>query len=243
MALDKKIETTNSAKDLKCIIIEDEPLAAKVLSDYILKVPFLKLNGQFKNAILATEYLNNTEIDLIFLDLHLPKMKGMEFLKTLIHSPYIIITTAYHQYAIESYEFNVADYLLKPFGFDRFFIAVNKVKTMHNQRYLMQESQSEKMYIFINVQKKKIKVLFSEIHYIESQKEYIKIVTVKNVYLTKMGTHQIESILPTQNFIRIHRSFIIAIDKIDSYTSELVEISGKSIPVGRAYRDALYGLS
>src|SRR5215203_781166 len=115
--------------NLRCIIVEDEPLAAKVLSDYISQVPFLRLEGTFKDAILATDYLTDHHTDLIFLDIHLPKLKGMAFLKTLSHPPAVIITTAYHQYALEGFNLNVKDYLLKPFDFERFLIAVTKVKT------------------------------------------------------------------------------------------------------------------
>src|SRR3954469_1727660 len=114
---------------IKCIIVEDEPLAVKVLSDYISQMPFLELQGTFKDAILATEYLREQSVDLIFLDIHLPKLKGMAFLKTLTDPPAVIITTAYHQYAVEGFNLNVTDYLLKPFEFERFLIAVNKVRT------------------------------------------------------------------------------------------------------------------
>src|SRR5215217_7091527 len=115
--------------DIKCIIVEDEPLAVKVLSDYISQIPFLNLQGTFKDAILAADYLRLSSTDLIFLDIHLPKLKGMAFLKTLINPPQVIITTAYHQYAVEGFDLNVTDYLLKPIEFERFLIAVNKVKT------------------------------------------------------------------------------------------------------------------
>src|SRR6186997_612705 len=115
--------------NIKCIIVEDEPLAVKVLSDYILQVPFLELQGTFKDAILATDYLRDHTVNLIFLDIHLPKLKGMAFLKTLTNSPAVIITTAYHQYAVEGFNLNVTDYLLKPFDFERFLVAVNKVKS------------------------------------------------------------------------------------------------------------------
>src|ERR1700753_4244260 len=114
---------------IKCIIIEDEPLAVKVLSDYVAQIPFLQLDGTFKDAILATDYLRKTTTDLIFLDIHLPRLKGMAFLKTLSSPPAVIITTAYHQYAVEGFNLNVTDYLLKPFDFERFLIAVNKVRT------------------------------------------------------------------------------------------------------------------
>ena len=227
---------------INCIIIEDEPLAAKVLSDYISQVPFLELQGTFKDAILATEYLRDHHPDLIFLDIHLPKLKGMAFLKTLTHPPAVIVTTAYHQYAVEGFNLNVADYLLKPFDFERFLLAVTKVKVSEARNERANDTAEVKNSIFLNVQKRKVKILFSEIIYVESQREYIKVVTTKNEYISKMGTHEIESLLPANQFRRIHRSFIISLNKIDSYTAEMIEVSGVSIPIGRGYRDAIEGL-
>lgn len=225
---------------IKCIIIEDEPLAVKVLKDYIAEVPFLDLQDTFKDAILATDYLRNHSIDLMFLDIHLPKLKGMAFLKMLSHPPAVIITTAYHQYAVEGYDLNVTDYLLKPIEFERFLAAVTKVKkgnTIVQTPSL--ESPEIKDFIFLNVQKKKVKILFSEIVYIESQREYVKVVTTKKEYLSKMSTHEIEALLPAQRFKRIHRSFIVALEKIESYTAEEVEVNGVGIPIGRGYREVL----
>ena len=225
--------------EINCIIIEDEPLAVKVLSDYISQVPFLKLQGTFKDAILATDYLRDHHPDLIFLDIHLPKLKGMAFLKTLTNVPAVIITTAYHQYAVEGFNLNVTDYLLKPFEFERFLTAVTKVKT---EKQKPDESQEKKDYLFLNVQKKKVKILFSEIVYIESQREYIKIITTRKEYISKMSTHEMEDLLPAHLFKRIHRSFIISINKIDSYTAEMVEVNGVSVPIGRGYRDIIENL-
>jgi len=227
---------------IKCIIIEDEPLAVKVLSDYILQVPFLELQRTFKDAILATDYLRDNTTDLIFLDIHLPKLKGMAFLKTLAYPPAVIITTAYHQYAVEGFNLNVKDYLLKPFDFERFLIAVTKVKTAEREKQAPNESQEIKDFIFLHVQKKKVKILFSEIVYIESQREYIKITTTKKEYISKMSTHEIEDLLPAHLFKRIHRSFIISMSKIESYTAEIVEVNGISIPIGRGYRDIIDNL-
>lgn len=224
---------------IRCIIVEDEPLAAKVLSDYVSQVPFLELTGTFKDAILATEYLRENSVDLIFLDIHLPKLKGMAFLKTLTDPPAVIITTAYHQYAVEGFNLNVTDYLLKPFEFERFLVAVNKVKTGQTGIGKAGEPAEQKDFIFLNVQKKKVKILFSDIVYIESQREYIKIVTTRKEYISKMSTHEIESLLPANLFKRIHRSFIISISKIESYTAEAVEVNGLSIPIGRGYRDVI----
>jgi len=228
--------------NLRCIIVEDEPLAAKVLSDYISQVPFLRLEGTFKDAILATDYLTDHHTDLIFLDIHLPKLKGMAFLKTLSHPPAVIITTAYHQYALEGFNLNVKDYLLKPFDFERFLVAVTKVKTAQGEKQEPKDSGAAKDYLFVNVQKKKVKILFSEILYVESQREYIKIVSIKNVYLSKMSTHEMEDLLPPHLFKRIHRSFIVSVSKIESYTAEMVEVNGHSIPIGRGYRDIIENL-
>lgn len=225
---------------LNCIIIEDEPLATKILTDYIAEVPFLILQATFKDAILATEYLRQHTPDLIFLDIHLPKLKGMAFLKTLSHPPSVIITTAYHQYAVEGFNLNVTDYLLKPFELERFLIAVNKVKVAQKEKLI--ENPEFKDFIFLNIQKKKVKIMFADMLYIESQREYIKIVTTKGSFLSKMSTHEIEALLPALHFKRIHRSFIVSINKIDSYTAEMVELNGISIPIGRGYRDVLEGL-
>jgi two-component system LytT family response regulator len=217
---------------ITCIIIEDEPLAAKVLSDYIAAVPFLELQKVFKDAILASEFLLHHHTDLIFLDIHLPKLKGMAFLKTLVNPPSVIVTTAYHQYAVEGFNLNVKDYLLKPIEFERFLTAVNKVNT--EQKKVTGDIRD---FIFVNVQKRKVKILFSAILYIESQREYIKIVTSRGEFISKMSTNEIEDLLPAHQFKRIHRSFIVSVSQIDAYTAEAVEIKGNSIPIGRGYKD------
>lgn len=227
---------------ISCIIVEDEPLAVKVLADYISEVPFLHLEATFKDAILATDYLRKHKPDLIFLDIHLPKLKGMAFLKTLPHPPAVIITTAYHQYAVEGFELNVTDYLLKPFDFERFLVAVNKVKSAQKEVHQPVEKGEAKGYLFLTVHKRKVKVLFDDILYIESQREYIKIVTTKGEHLSKMSTHETEDLLPAHLFKRIHRSFIVSVGKIESYTAEAVEVGGVSIPVGRGYREVIEGL-
>src|SRR6476469_9619168 len=169
---------------IKCIIIEDEPLAVKVLSDYIAQAGFLELQGSFKDAILATDWLRLHTTELIFLDIHLPRLKGMSFLKTLAHPPAVIITTAYHEYAVEGFNLSVTDYLLKPFDFERFLVAVAKVKTAKTAIPGNEEARATKDHLFLNVQKKKVKILFQDIIYIESQREYIKIVTTKDEYLS-----------------------------------------------------------
>ena len=226
---------------ITCIVVEDEPLAAKVLTDYIAEVPFLELRKVFKDAILATEYLRENLVDLIFLDIHLPKLKGMAFLKTLTSPPAVIITTAYHQYAVEGFNLNVTDYLLKPIEFDRFLVAVNKVaKTLRGAVDLSLENRKD--YVFLNIQKKKVKILHDEILYIESQREYVKIVTAKKEYLSKISTHEIEAMLPSSLFKRVHRSFIVSMNKIESYTADEIEVAGTPIPVGRDYKHILDAL-
>jgi two-component system LytT family response regulator len=220
---------------LKCIIVEDEPLARKVLEGYISRVPFLDLQGSFEDAIEALEHLRVTRVDLMFLDIHLPEISGLTFLKTLPDPPDVIITTAYHEHALEGYELNVIDYLLKPFEFERFLAAVNKVKRQSKGAVV----EPARDYLFVNIQLKKVRIHFSEILYIESQKEYVNIVTSDKAHLTKMSTHEIESLLPRSLFRRIHRSYIIALDKVKSFNSEMVEIEGRSIPVGRGYKEVL----
>lgn len=225
--------------EINCIIIEDEPLAVKVLTDYIHEVPFLKLQGSFRDAIAATEFLRENTTDLIFLDIHLPKLKGLAFLKTLAQKPDVIVTTAYHQYAVEGFNMNVTDYLLKPFDFERFLVAVNKVKSRRREAEPSREAAEKKNAIFLSVQKKKVRILFSDIVYIESQREYVKVVTTGEEYLSKVSTHELEDALPSQLFKRIHRSYIIALDKIKSYNADSVELTGISLPIGRAYRHVL----
>jgi two-component system, LytTR family, response regulator len=227
---------------ISCIIVEDEPLAAKVLTDYVAQVPFLELKGIFKDAILATEYLRDHQPDLIFLDIHLPKLKGMAFLKTLTHAPAVIITTAYHEYAVQGFELNVTDYLLKPFEFERFLVAVNKVSNAKKQTPTPAVQEDTKDHLFVNVQKKKVKILFDDILYIESQREYIKIVTTKGEHVSKISTHEIEDALPASQFKRIHRSFIVSVSKINSYTAEDVEVNGTWLPIGRGYKDVMASL-
>ena len=166
----------------------------------------------------------------------------MAFLKTLSNPPAVIITTAYHQYAVEGFNLNVTDYLLKPFDFERFLVAVTKVSTAQEptgETGARAGESGARDFVFINVQKKRVKIFFSDIVYIESQREYIKIMTTKGEYISKMSTHEIEEILPVHLFKRVHRSFIVSISRIESYTAEMIEINGVSIPIGKGYRDGM----
>jgi two-component system, LytTR family, response regulator len=222
---------------IMCIIIEDEPLAVNVLKDYIEQVPYLELSEVFKEAISAGNYLQQQNIDLIFLDIHLPKIKGLAFLRTLANPPAIIVTTAYHQYAIEGFELSVADYLLKPISFNRFLAAVTKVSKLIAATTVNKPTEEKNEdSIFITVNRKKVRVVLNEILYIESRKEYVQIHTTEYTHITKIGTTQLEELLPSAKFKRIHRSFIVAVNKIQSYSKESVEIQGKTIPIGKNYR-------
>lgn len=222
-----------------CIIVEDEPLAAEVLEDYIKQVPFLQLRGICSDAIYAMEMLQKEKIDLIFLDIHLPKLKGFDFIKALKNPPQVIITSAYQDYALQGYELNVVDYLLKPIEFSRFLMAVNKLKqtALPLSPVHSMPATAERMHLFFNVSKKKVRVFLDEILYVESMKEYIRIVTRDRSILTKFQIGQIEELLARNNFLRVHRSFIVAKDKIEAFTATDVEVGGKAIPIGRSYKE------
>jgi len=223
--------------NIKCLIVEDEPLAVDVISDFIKQVPFLQLVSVCNDAFSAMEVLKTETIDLIFLDIHLPKLKGLDFLSTLKKAPMVIITTAYHEFALKSYEYNVIDYLLKPIEFSRFMIAISKVIDRNN---VVEPNHNnvlnEKPSLFVTVNKKKIRIAFDQILYIESQRENIKIVTEDRVILTRYVISDIENELPA-GFLRIHRSFIINTEKIEAFDATCIEIGRKEIPIGRSYKD------
>lgn len=225
-----------------CIIVEDEPLAAEVLSDYVKQIPFLELKGICTDAIYAMEKLQQEPVDLIFLDIHLPKLKGLDLLRSLPHPPQVIITTAYQEYALQGYEFNVLDYLLKPIEFSRFLMAVNKLKQATTATSVSIAPLPQRMHLFFNVNKKKIKIYLDEILYIESLKEYIRIITKDKSILTKFQLGQIEELLARNNFLRIHRSFIVAQDKIEAISATDVEINGQSLPIGRSYKELVMNI-
>lgn len=231
---------STAMKKFNCIIVEDEPLAAEVLEDYIKQVPFLHLAGICSDALYAMEKMQHTAVDLIFLDIHLPRLKGTDFLKTLKQAPPVIITSAYSDYALQGYELNVLDYLLKPIEFSRFLMAVNKLQQATDTVLpaVNPPVPVEKPHLFFSVSKKKVKVLLEDILYIESLKEYIRITTTRQkTILTKFQLHEIEELLAGNNFLRVHRSFIVAKDKIDAFTATDIEIAGKEIPIGRSYKE------
>lgn len=218
---------------ISCLIVEDEPLAADILQDYISQLPFLELKATCTDAIYALGVLKKEKIDLIFLDIHLPGLKGLEFLKTLAEPPKVILTTAYHEYALESYELSVVDYLLKPIEFTRFLQAVNKVSGYSSLSPKNTET------LTIHTDKKKVIIAVPDIIYIESQKEYIKIQTVTESYTTKYALTKIEEELDPNLFIRVHRSFIISIKTIKAFNAHEVELMGRSIPIGGNYKESV----
>lgn len=225
-----------------CIIVEDEPLAAEVLQDYISQVPFLALIAICKDSIYALDVLQKERVDVIFLDIHLPRLKGLDFIRTLKKTPQVIVTTAYREYAFDGYELNVVDYLLKPVNFSRFLTAVNKLKSETPVPALVTpagEFSGEKPHLLINVNKKKVKVYLDDILYIESRKEYISIVTPEKSYFTKYQLGEIEQQLKKDKFIRIHRSFIAAREKITAFGAAQVEIKNTKLPIGRSYREVV----
>lgn len=223
----------------KCIIVEDEPLAAEVIKDYVLQIPFLQLRGICTDALYAMEMLQKEKIDLVFLDIHLPKLKGLDFVRTLKNPPQIIITSAYQEYALLGYELNVVDYLLKPIEFNRFLMAVNKLKEQPAAAGSggLPVVSTERAHLFFNVSKKRVKIYIDEILFIESLKEYIRITTKDKSILTKFQLGQIEEMLSQNGFLRIHRSFIVAKNKIDAFSATDVEINGRQIPIGRSYKE------
>jgi DNA-binding LytR/AlgR family response regulator len=224
---------------IRCLIIDDEPLAIEVIEAHLSQLPELELVATFNNPIEALEMLKNDTIDLIFLDIEMPLLSGIDFIKTIPNVPKVIFTTAYRNYAIESYELDVIDYLLKPISFSRFFKAVNKFKALV-ELPVSAISTSEEIvandHIYVNVNKKFIKIKFADILYIESIKDYIRIHLPNNNVVTKDAISSFEEKLPSE-FLRTHRSFIVNTIKITAFTKVDIEIGDKEIPIGASYKD------
>jgi DNA-binding LytR/AlgR family response regulator len=230
---------------MKTIIVDDEPLALEVLEEFIKKVPELKLIKKCNNAIEAGEALRKNEIDLIFLDIQMPQITGIEFVKSLTHPPKIIFTTAYSQYALDGFELNAVDYLLKPISFDRFLKAVNKAMTHGTSAAsdLEEELESGPDFIFVKADKKLIRVRYNEIQYVEGLKDYVIIKTDTGRIITLQTMKSLEEKLPTPTFMRIHRSYIVNLEKISAVVGNMVEVIEKGqpklLPIGKNYRDDL----
>lgn len=226
---------------IQCIIIEDERPAQEILKSFLSRVEWIELKGVFDDAISAIEYLNNHEPDLIFLDIQMPSLTGIDFLKVATSLPQVIITTAYSQYAVDAFELDVRDYLVKPFSFERFLKAVNRVAAKPDAKQVLQISNSESTsssFAFFNVNKTMVKVNFSEVLYVESMREYVYIHTSTSKVITKMGIGEMEKIL-SNGFIRIHRSFLVNQQKVTSYNAEEIFIGKVSLPIGPNYKKSI----
>lgn len=225
---------------LKCLIVEDEPLAAEGLEAFIRQTPVLEFAGACSDALAALEFLKNRPVDVLFLDIHLPKLKGLDFLKTLKNPPQVILTTAYHQYALEGYELNVVDYLLKPFGFPRFLAAVDKLRIPAQAQPAPVNPAPLRPFHFFNENKRQVKVFNDEILYVESLKEYVKIhTTTGDTIVTRFQLGEFEGHLKDDNLLRIHRSFLVAKDKVRAFSAAEVEVEGRKLPIGSSYRAAV----
>ena len=224
---------------LKCLIIDDEPLAQNVIENYLKNVTYIDLIAKCDNALSALTYIKKQKIDLIFLDISMPFISGIDFIKTLQNPPAIILTTAHKEFAVESYELNVLDYLLKPISFERFLKAINKLENAGSKviQPVIDDSGSD-TFIYVKSEKKNVKILLKEILFIESLKDYIKIQTSTKTIITQVPISAIEQRLP-ESFLRIHRSFIVARDKITAYTQHDFEIGKYQIPIGRNYKAAV----
>lgn len=221
-----------------CIVVDDEPLAQRVLEKYISSLSSLKLLKKCNNALEAMTFLHENKVDIMFLDIKMPELTGMELLKTLTHPPKIIITTAYSQYAVQSYEFSVIDYLLKPFSFERFLKAVNKVinPEMGKTGILSSNPEPVQDFIFLRADKIDHKIFYSQIKYIEGCGNYIKVFTDNKVHMVAETMTAIEQNLPKELFLRTHKSFIVSIKKIEQIEGNMIRIGKDYIPIGNYYK-------
>lgn len=226
---------------VKCIIIEDEPLAADILKEYISKIPYLEIKALFKDALSALSILKSEKIDIIFLDIHLPGIKGLEFLRSLNNPPKVILTTAYHEYAVESYELHVLDYLMKPFSFDRFLQAIQKLPN-ENTMQMDPPNKKEINYLLINHNNRKRRIAIEHISHVESAKEYIVIYENGEPFKTKMNISMVEEKLAAYGFIRCHRSFLVALSAIQSYNQSYLQVENRNIPIGKYYKQHFLAL-
>ncbi|TWI83358.1 LytTR family two component transcriptional regulator [Lacibacter cauensis] len=228
------------AQKIRCLVVDDEPPAREIIKQYIADTPMLQLEGECGNAIQAISFLQQQQADLIFLDIRMPQLSGTDFLKTLPHPPKVIFTTAHAEYALDGYELDVVDYLLKPIRFDRFLKAVNKAYQYSSLKTAVEKTipdqEKTDAFVYFRADRKMIKVVLADILYIESMKDYVKVVTTQETIITKQSISSVEAMLPENQFIRSHRSFIVSLQKIKSYTSELIQIGKTEIPIGKIYR-------
>jgi len=225
---------------IKCLIVDDEPIARDVLMRHLAKIDSIKVVASCKNAIEAFSNINNQSIDLIFLDIKMPEISGLSFAKSINKNIKIIFTTAYRDYAVDGFDLQAVDYLVKPISFERLLQSIQK---FHDENINLKALQTEKIvvekqdFIFVRSDRKMVKINFDEILFIESLSDYVKIHQEDQVVVTRETISGIEAKLPQKNFIRVHRSFIVSLAGIDSFTSEDIEIKGNEIPISRSYKE------
>jgi DNA-binding LytR/AlgR family response regulator len=230
------------SKRIKCLVIDDELPAREILKKHVSGVEALELCGTCSNAVEAISFLKDNRVDLLFLDIQMPHLLGTNFIRTLRNPPKVIFTTAFRKYAVEGFELDAVDFLLKPISFERFLKGVNKILQMNLQGTYEVAAQAESItesappFLYFRANRKMVKVLFGDILYIEGLNDYIKIITTTKAIVTKHLLASLEEMLPPNEFVRIHKSFIIAIGKIESFNADSVEIGKKEIPVGRLFK-------
>ena len=226
-------------KTISCLAVDDEPPALDVVTRHIAAIPSLHLAGTCSNAVQALAMLQQQNIDLLFLDIQMPQILGTQFIRTLKNPPKVIFTTAYRKFAVEGFELDAVDYLLKPITFERFLKAVNKVmgqSAPETSPAPVKQDMPAERFIHLRADRKVLKVALDDILYIESLKDYCKIITTSRQIITRQAISSIETSLPADGFIRIHRSYIVSLDKVESYTNEAVGIARQELPIGRMYR-------
>ena len=230
---------------IRCKAIDDEPPALHQMEEYISRVPFLELIKTFDNGISALEFLKENEVDLLFLDIEMEGLTGIQMLKVIKNKPFVILTTAYDSYAIEAFDLDVTDYLLKPISFERFYRAVEKVADLMKEKkqgniQISQQATEEKNYIFVKTEYRMQRVDFKDILYIEGLKEYLIIKMITGRVITLQSFKHMEEMLPSSNFIRVHKSYMVALDKIEFIERNRIKIEDKLIPVGDTYKKVFY---
>lgn len=224
---------------INCIIIDDEPLSRKGLKEYVHDTGFLTLVGEYEHPLKAMSIMTEQIIHLIFLDIHMPKLTGVEFMKSLQHPPLVIFTTAYPQYALDGFDLNAVDYLLKPFSFDRFLKAVMKAKLLLDGKPSIQESAAVTGadHFFIKVDNKLLKIRFEEILYVEALQNYVAVHTTTKKYITYLTLKNVEEQLLAGHFVKIHKSYIVAMQKVDCIEGNEVKIGTHSLPISRSIKE------
>ncbi len=229
----------------KCLIVDDEPLARDLVRSYVKKLENFEIVEECCDAMKALNAIRTNTVDLMFLDIQMPQLTGIEFLKTLKNPPKVIITTAYREYALEGFELDVVDFLLKPITFERFLKSINKyyqvnIEEKHNQSSVVNNfNNHEEPFIYVKENKKVMKVFLNEILYLEGLSEYVQVYTENKKIVTKNSMTNMESKLPDSEFMRIHKSYIVSLSKIQAFTSTSIEIPGKQLPIGRSYKNSV----